>query len=160
MKKRIVYVLMGLFAFALLMLPLNSPSNPLQAFASTAAASENNGSDLQKLSSLNHVVKIYVPSTVNGSIPITEEAHEQFVDQALTKFSSLFGGATSIGGNGGWIDENKRLIKEKVTIVYSFADKLDNQSLNDVVAYAKQLKKDLTQSSVSLEVDGKMYFIE
>lgn len=160
MKKRIVHVLMGLFAIALLVLPLSPASNPLQAFASTANAAENNGSDLHKQSSLNHVVKIYVPSTVNGSIPITDEAHEQYVDQALAKFSSLFGGATSIAGKGGWIDENKKLIKEKVTIVYSFAEKLDNQSLNDVVAYAKQLKLDLTQSSVSLEVDGKMYFIE
>ncbi|MDF2713505.1 MAG: hypothetical protein K0R28_430 [Paenibacillus sp.] len=157
MRKRIVYGLLGLLAVALLVLPLSPAANPLQAFAAEA---DQNGSDLQRQTSLDHVVKIYVPSTVNGSIPITEEAHGQFVDQALIAFSNLFGGATAIAGNGGWIDGNKNLIKEKVTIVYSFADKLDNQSLNDVVAYAKQLKQDLGQSSVSLEVDGKMYFIE
>ncbi|MFK7691389.1 DUF3574 domain-containing protein [Paenibacillus sp. HJGM_3] len=159
-NKRIRYGLLGLLAVALLWLPLQSATNPLQVFAESAVAADNGGSDLQKQASLNHVVKIYVPSTVNGTIPIADEAHDRFVDQALTKFSNLFGGATAIDGIGGWIDGDKKLIKEKVTIVYSFADKLDNQSLNEVVAYAKQLKKDLTQSSVSLEVDGKMYFIE
>ncbi|MEF3305472.1 DUF3574 domain-containing protein [Paenibacillus sp. GYB003] len=158
--KKIGYGLLGLLAVALLLLPLQPASNPLQVFAESAAAAESGASELQKQTSLNHVVKLYVPSTVNGSIPIADEAHVRFVDEALAKFSNLFGGATAIEGTGGWVDDNKRLIKEKVTIVYSFADKLDNPSLNEVVAYAKQLKQDLTQSSVSLEVDGKMYFIE
>ena len=58
------------------------------------------------------------------------------------------------------MDNNKTLIKEKVTIVYAFAEKLDKDSLNQVVDYAKKLKDDLSQSAISLEVDGKLYFIE
>jgi hypothetical protein len=109
---------------------------------------------------LDHVVKIYVPSTVKGDIPITDAAHQKFVDQTLTKLSGWFGGATAIPGEGAWVDNHKTLIKEKVTIVYAFAEKLDKDSLNQVVDYAKKLKDDLAQSAISLEVDGKLYFIE
>ncbi|MFD0616412.1 DUF3574 domain-containing protein [Paenibacillus sp. GCM10027629] len=128
--------------------------------AEGAAATGITGSALDGQFSLSHEVKIYVPSTVKGNIQITEEAQQKFVDQALAKFSEWFGGATAIDGEGAWVDKDKKLIKENVTIVYSFAETLDKKSLDQVVAYAKQLKEDLAQSSVSLEVDGKMYFIE
>ncbi|UVI31106.1 DUF3574 domain-containing protein [Paenibacillus spongiae] len=118
------------------------------------------GSKLNDQFHLSHEVKIYVPSTVKGDIPITDEAHEKFVDEALTKFSNMFGGATAVEGEGAWVDDNKKLIKEKVTIVYAFAEKLDKEAINQVVDYAKQMKEKLAQSSISLEVDGKMYFIE
>jgi len=128
--------------------------------AEGSAASGITGSSLDGQFHLSHEVKIYVPSTVKGNIQITEEAQQKFVDQALAKFSEWFGGATAIDGEGAWVDKDKKLIKENVTIVYSFAETLDKKSLDQVVAYAKQLKEDLAQSSVSLEVDGKMYFIE
>ncbi|MFD0869916.1 Protein of uncharacterised function (DUF3574) [Chlamydia abortus] len=118
------------------------------------------GSALDGKFHLSHVIKIYVPSTVKGNIPITEEAQQRFVDEALTNFSEWFGGATAVDGEGAWVDKDKTLIKENVTIVYAFAEKLDKKLIDQVVAYAKQLKEDLAQSSVSLEVDGKMYFIE
>lgn len=118
------------------------------------------GSALDGQFNLSHVIKIYVPSTVKGNIPITEEAQQKYVDQALTKFSEWFGGATALDGEGAWVDKDKTLIKENVTIVYAFAETLDKKSINQVVAYAKQLKEDLAQASISLEVDGKMYFIE
>ncbi|WP_242490877.1 DUF3574 domain-containing protein [Priestia endophytica] len=106
---------------------------------------------------LNNVVKIYVPSTYNIDEPVD---NKKYVDQSLEKFSNMFGGATSIDGTGAWIGDNKKLVKEKVTIVYSFAEKLDKDKINKVVEYAKYLKNDMKQSSVSLEVNGKMYFIE
>lgn len=112
-----------------------------QSFSSAEGSSGANGtagSALDGQFQLGHVVKIYVPSTVNGDIPITEEAHEKFVDQALTQFSGWFGGATAVEGTGAWVDDNKKLIKEKVTIVYAFAEKLDKAAINQVVDYAKK----------------------
>ncbi|RBN41725.1 DUF3574 domain-containing protein, partial [Priestia megaterium] len=55
---------------------------------------------------------------------------------------------------------NKKLVKEKVTIVYSFTENLDKNKINEVVAYAKDLRKEMKQSSISIEVNGRMYFIE
>ncbi|WP_225985489.1 DUF3574 domain-containing protein [Priestia endophytica] len=106
---------------------------------------------------LDNVVKIYVPSTYNIDEPID---NKKYVDQSLEKFSNMFGGATSVDGTGAWIGDNKKLVKEKVTVVYSFAEKLDKDKMNKVVEYAKHLKNDMKQSSVSLEINGKMYFIE
>ncbi|MFY0758044.1 DUF3574 domain-containing protein [Metabacillus dongyingensis] len=106
---------------------------------------------------LDDVVKIYVPSTYNGDQPID---NTPFVNRSLEKFTKMFGGATAIEGTGSWLSDNDQLIKEKVTIVYSFADDLDKKKINQVVAYAEYLKEEMKQSSVSLEVNGKMYFIE
>lgn len=128
--------------------------------AEGSSTAEVSGSALEGQFHLSHVVKIYIPSTVKGNIEITEEAQQKFVDQALTRFSQWFGGATAVDGEGAWVDKDQKLIKENVTIVYAYAEKLDKKSLNQVVAYAKQLKEDLAQYAISLEVDGKMYFIE
>lgn len=106
---------------------------------------------------LEDVVKIYVPSTYDIDQPID---NTPYVNETLETFSKMFGGATSIEGTGAWVSDNEELIKEKVTIVYSFVEKLDKRKVNEVVAYAKSLKEEMKQSSVSLEVNGKMYFIE
>jgi hypothetical protein len=108
---------------------------------------------------LSNEIKIYIPST-NGSETITQEQHDKWVDDALTRFSNLFGGATAVDGKGAWVNEQGELVKEDVTIVYSFALKLKNSNIDEVVHYAKQIKDELNQSSVSVEVNGKMYFVE
>nr|WP_315364279.1 hypothetical protein [Cytobacillus firmus] len=44
--------------------------------------------------------------------------------------------------------------------MYSFAEDLDKKKIKQVVDYARALKEEMNQSSVSLEVNGKMYFVE
>jgi hypothetical protein len=141
-------MLIGLFGYTVY---AEHPSRKLE----TAQVQESNA--LKNQYYLDNVVKIYVPSTYNIDQPID---NKKYVDQSLEKFSGMFGGATSVDGTGAWIGDNKKLVKEKVTIVYSFAEKLDKDKINKVVEYARQLKKDMKQSSVSLEINGKMYFIE
>ncbi|WNQ11935.1 DUF3574 domain-containing protein [Paenibacillus aurantius] len=151
----------GLIGLALLVILvfLTAPVQP----SLSAGEGESNGIGASALSGqfhLDHQVKIYVPSTVNGSTPIPKEVHDQYVDQALEKFSGWFGGATAVDGQGAWVDDSQKLIKENVTIVYAFAEKLDKTAINQVVDYAEAMKKELSQSAISLEVDGRMYFIE
>ncbi|WP_231868350.1 DUF3574 domain-containing protein [Fictibacillus phosphorivorans] len=138
-------VLVGFLAFS-----LNDSSKP-----ETIQAKETNA--LKGQYSLDEVIKIYVPSTYNVDQPID---NTPYVNQSLETFSKMFGGATAVDGTGAWVSEDDQLVKEKVTIVYSFAEDLDKKSINAVVAYAKSLKEDMKQSAISLEVDGKMYFIE
>ena len=157
MKRKGWFIAIVIAVFVMLAVVPVNPSYSAEGNASTAAITQ---SVLKDQFHLEHVVKIYVPSTVKGDIPITEEAHQKFVDQAMTKLSGWFGGATAIPGQGAWVDDKGTLIKEKVTIVYAFAETLDKDAINKVAAYAKQLKEDLSQSSISLEVDGKLYFIE
>ncbi|MGG1573922.1 DUF3574 domain-containing protein [Fictibacillus sp. NRS-1165] len=73
---------------------------------------------------LDDVVKIYVPSTYDVDQPID---NTPYVNRSLETFSKMFGGATAIEGTGAWIGDNDQLIKEKVTIVYSFAKKLNKK---------------------------------
>lgn len=138
-------VLVGFLAFS-----LSDSSHP-----ETIQAKETNA--LKGQYSLDEVIKIYVPSTYNVDQPID---NTPYVNQSLETFSKMFGGATAVEGTGAWVSEDDQLVKEKVTIVYSFAEDLDKKSINAVVAYAKSLKEDMKQSAISLEVDGKMYFIE
>ena len=106
---------------------------------------------------LEDVVKIYIPSTYNVDQPID---NTPYVNKSLEEFSKMVGGATAIDGTGSWLSGDNQRIKEKVTIVYSYAEDLDKKKINKVVTYAKSLKEEMKQSSVSLEVNGKMYFIE
>jgi hypothetical protein len=106
---------------------------------------------------LEDTVKIYVPSTYDMDEPID---NTPYVDETLTKFSEMFGGATAIDGTGSWLSDDNQLVKEKVTIVYSFAENLNKKNLKEVVDYARYLKEEMKQSSVSIEVNGKMFFIE
>jgi len=151
---------LSLFAFVLVVAfvyfsPLGTPLVPKPKIIEAQTSSNA----LEGQFHLDNVVKIYIPST-NGNDPITKDEHNAWVDKSMTKFSKMFGGATAVDGKGAWVDDNDNLIKEDVTIVYSFAQKLNNTSIDQVVEYAKEVKESLHQSSVSVEVNGKMYFIE
>lgn len=121
------------------------------------AASSKHSSALKGQYYLEDVVKIYVPSTYDVDQPID---NTPYVNKTLEKFSGMFGGATAVDGTGAWLSDEDQLVKEKVTIVYSFAENLDKKKIKQVVDYARALKEEMKQSSVSLEVNGKMYFIE
>ena len=60
-----------------------------------------------------------------------------------SEFSNIFGGATATEGTVSWLSNDNELIKEKVTIVYSFAEGLDKKKVNQVVAYATSLKEEM-----------------
>jgi hypothetical protein len=100
-------------------------------------------------------MKIYIPSTTNQSTPISNEVRQLYIDDALNTFSGMFGGATAIDENGAWVDDNGELIKEDVTIVYSFVQNLNDKTIDNVVNYAGKIKKELSQSSVSIEINEK-----
>jgi hypothetical protein len=158
-KRHYLSVVLFLFLLTALYIPYFG-SSLLPDSKPTVIEARTSKSALQGEFHLSNVVKIYIPSTTHESKPIPEEQHEEYIDNALEIFSKMFGGATAIDGKGAWLNDQNRLVKEDVTIVYSFTSKLNNKTIDEVVAYAKKIKNELSQSSVSLEVNGKMYFIE
>lgn len=92
-------------------------------------------------------IALYVPST-NGSETINNAS---YVKAALTKFSSLFGGASATPLKGAWLGENG-LVLENTVIVYAFTPKINTQTRRAVIQYAEQLKHDLNQESVAIEI--------
>jgi hypothetical protein len=150
-RKKIFYWIIPMLLF------IGFLGNSVYATGKQETTKVNQSAALKGQFYLEDVVKIYVPSTYNVDQPID---NTPYVNKSLEEFSKMFGGATAIDGTGSWMSDDNQLIKEKVTIVYSFTEDLDKKTINQVVAYAKSLKEEMKQSSVSLEVNGKMYFIE
>ena len=112
---------------------------------------------LKNLIALESNVKIYVPSTISTNIEIDNSLQ---VDKLLTEFSMLFGGATSYAALGCWMSNTLGLIKERVTIVEAYCHETElKHSIDKILELAETLKNEMNQETVSLEVNGKLYFI-
>lgn len=106
---------------------------------------------------LSSVVKIYIPSTINVNEEIDSTIH---TDRALTFLSGLFGGATSTPALGAWMTQGGGLIKERVTIVFAYADTLGlSVHIDDIYNYCLCLKRELNQEAIALEINGELYLI-
>lgn len=106
---------------------------------------------------MDNKVSIYVPSTVNINRSINNDKQ---VLSIIRQMSLLFGGATSYKCTGGWVANNGDIITERVNIVYSFCDKKSlNNNLANVINICQQIKKDMKQEAVTLEINGKAAFI-
>jgi len=119
-------------------------------------------SQRRKTSHLAIEQTIYVPSTMKGGkkvAPSTLYNRTYLVKKYLAK---KFGGYTSIEAKGGYQSKKrKRLVKEKVTKVTSFASKRKFNKNKD--ALLKQLRrwgKKWGQESMGYEHEGDMYHIK
>ena len=104
-----------------------------------------------------HQVAVYVPSTIGVDHAADTSKH---VDGVMAFMAELFGGATRRRAHGVWNSDSVGLVSEEVTIIYSHVT-LDalNQHMNSVVAYITNLKKELKQEAMALEVDNKLTLI-
>lgn len=106
---------------------------------------------------LDHNVKLYIPSTIHGD---KATDNTPYITRALVLFSDLFGGATSYDAAGAWNSAKLGLIVENVKIVESYATKEQIQKgLADVIKYAGTLKNELSQESIAIEYDNKLYLL-
>ena len=106
---------------------------------------------------LSHIFKIYVPSTtdVNNAINNAEK-----VRNTLVFLSDMFGGATATEARGAWVSNSAGLVLEDVTICYAFTTltgKLRNR--RKIMEYAARLRDEMRQEAISVEIDGRLYFV-
>jgi hypothetical protein len=102
----------------------------------------------------NHMVAIYVPSTINVDQHADTTA---YVERTLKLLGEHFGGAYSLMAQGIWRGERDMLVGETVYRVQAYATKMAlHQSLPDVIAYVRALKQELLQEAVALEIDGHL----
>lgn len=106
-------------------------------------------------SGLSEKIAVYVPSDVNGR----EVDNSVYVHEVMKKLSQMFGGATAYKACGAWISEEKGLIVESVTIVYSYTNNITNDDIDNVIKVCEHIKKEMKQEAISLEVSGSLYFI-
>lgn len=102
-------------------------------------------------------VKIYVPSTLN----ITEVADTQiWIDKSLNLLSVKFGGATASKALGAWISSQGQLVKENVTMVFSYASQHQlEQGIEEIHDFCIEMKRELAQEAIALEVNNELYLI-
>jgi len=108
---------------------------------------------------LNHVVRIYVPSTTNVN-QADAAAGAAFTDICLLELAKMFGGATALPTIGAWVSHFAGLVKEPINIVYAYCTEAglkDHQA--DVIALASRIAIEMKQEAVSLEIDGELSFI-
>lgn len=107
---------------------------------------------------LKNKVVLYIPSTINVNIPIDNKTQ---VEKACVFFSSLFGGCTTINASGKWIDSNKQLINENITLVYSNCTTMQLlKSKKAIINYVHNLCNEMRQECISLEINNKLMFID
>lgn len=112
---------------------------------------------LKNLIVLESNVKIYIPGTIEINIA---SDNSKFVDNTLKLLSSYFGGSTSYAAIGCWNSVNSGLIKEKITVCESYCKEIDlKKHIEAIIQYCEDLKKELTQEVISLEVNNKLYFV-
>ncbi len=106
---------------------------------------------------LSNSIKIYVPSTIN----VDKEYYSSvYVERTLAFLSSKFGGSTSTNALGAWVTENGSLVKEKVTIVLSYCDPVGlEEHIESIYEFCLQIKKDLSQEAIALEINNELYLI-
>lgn len=112
---------------------------------------------LQGLYSLDHNIKVYIPSTKDVDAATD---NSKYVTEALTLFGDLFGGATEHDAMGSWVSQTKGLVIEQVKIVESYASREQVENgLSKVIEFANKVKREMSQEAVSLEYDNKLYFV-
>jgi hypothetical protein len=106
---------------------------------------------------LGSCVKIYVPSTVNVSKEINSQVWQ---DKAMSLLAECFGGSTSSDALGAWISQSGELIKERVTLVFSYVNssQLENH-IETIYDFCLVMKKELSQEAIALEVNGELYLL-
>ena len=93
---------------------------------------------------------VYVPSeSAQRVIGLSERASVlQTVEESMSRY---FGGCTSVEAHGAWLDANGVLVREHVTIVYSYCEYAE---YNGLLSLALAVKRALSQDSVLYTVES------
>lgn len=105
---------------------------------------------------LSDRVAIYVPSTIDVNKSIDSSL---YVERVADSLATLFGGCTSMNVDGYYMSDRVGLVGEKVTIVYSYVESINNDVIASLLDICESLKLELNQECISLEMQGKLYFI-
>lgn len=112
---------------------------------------------LQNMFKLSSKVTVYIPSTTDINKQIDNSV---YIDNCASLLSECFGGATSTPALGYWMSNTVGLVKESTTMVFAYASDLDLQAnIEKVITFCENLKVELKQDAVALEINGEMYFI-
>ena len=113
--------------------------------------------DYQYCLKLSSKITVYVPAT-NGIDQAADNTEQ--VKKTAALLSELFGGATSTPALGYWMSPAAGLVAEATTVVFAYAaDAALQEHVGRVVELCEELKREMGQEAIALEINGEMYFI-
>lgn len=102
-------------------------------------------------------VALYVPGT-QGPDTATDNAAQ--VERVAREFCGWFGGATAQQSTGYWLSDAAGLVREAVTIVFAACTAAQlREHLPDVLQLAQQIKQEMQQEALSIQIDEALYII-
>ncbi|WP_026487622.1 hypothetical protein [Caldanaerobius polysaccharolyticus] len=99
---------------------------------------------------------VYIPSKC-GQDEIPASTRQFWLKTALRTLAEIYGGATTIEGQGAWLSENGDIVTEHVTIAYAYTD--ETADVSPVYELAKRLCKALRQEAVAVEIGHGLDFV-
>ena len=104
--------------------------------------------------------KVTVPSTEYDK-PIPQWKFQKRVDDVQKWLSKMYGGETTMTGDGGYVAKDGILIEEPVMVVTAFADTQKfNENKDVLVDQLKRWKNKWKQESVAYQYEDDLFFIE
>ncbi len=102
-------------------------------------------------------IALFIPTTYDVDKPLDTS---KYIDATLAFLGKRFGGATSEEVKGIWNSSDIGLVGERLYKVHTFATSPDLQKyLNEVIDYMKQIKQDLKQEAMALEINQRLTLI-
>ncbi|MEK7277742.1 MAG: Crp/Fnr family transcriptional regulator [Chloroflexota bacterium] len=99
-------------------------------------------------------IGVYIPSTIGVDQRMDTSA---YIEKTLAFLGQLFGGATSSQAQGVWNSNDAGLVSESVYVIRSFVTQSDlDKRLPEVLEYVEQLKVEMKQEAMALEVNQKL----
>jgi len=112
---------------------------------------------LKNMFKLSSKITVYVPATTNINEAIDNTV---YVDQIASLLSQYFGGSTSTPALGYWLSNTQGLVKEKTTMVFAYCKDQDlEKHIDTIITACENLKTELNQEAIAMEINGEMYFI-
>lgn len=109
---------------------------------------------------LTHRISLFIPSTVDGNRPAKRQAKRE-AKRAARYLCNYFGGATQQEAKGYWMSDQKGLIEEAQTVIYSqCTEEAKEAHTAKVKAYARRLARRMRQEAVTVQIDNEMIFIQ
>src|SRR5689334_17640534 len=108
---------------------------------------------------LSHKISVYVPSTQNVNLNLSEDAHKNILDTTIRFLSELYGGATAVTARGAYVTTDGLMVIEMVTVVTAYTDNSDLAKQRKVKMFCEFIRRSLGQEAIAVEVDGEMYFV-
>jgi len=107
-------------------------------------------------------IAVYVPSTKGADEKISKAEFIERIEETERYLSSKFGGYSKVDIDGGYVSDEKGLIKEDVAKVVAFSqdEKFLSNLLPQLIKRITLWCDDWTQESIGFEIEGDLFYID